>query len=415
MSVVTQSELTRDKALRARAAAVIPGGMYGHLDAGRMPARYPQFFERGQGAHVWDADGNEYVDLMCSWGPVLLGHQHPKVEEAVAAQRAKGDCLNGPGPVMVELAELLVDRVAHADWALFAKNGTDATTTALMVARATTGKRKVLAARGSYHGSAPWCTPRLAGTAPEDRSNIILFEYNDVASITAAAEAAGDDLAAAIVTPFRHDAGFDQELADPEFARALRALCDRSDAVLILDDVRCGLRLADGGSWEPLGVDPDISAWSKAIANGHALSAVLGNDRVRAGAASLFVTGSFWFTAASMAASVATLKAHQEEEAVQRMTRAGALLRHGLESQAADHGLSIRQTGPVQMPFLTFPADQSYERANLFTGTALANGAYLHPTHNWFVSAALTDDDVDRVLQATDRGFQAVSREFGHE
>ncbi len=251
MSVVTQSELTRDKALRARAAAVIPGGMYGHLDAraGCRPATHSSS-SGDEGAHVWDADGNEYVDVMCSWGPVLLGHQHPKVEEAVAAQRAKGDCLNGPGPVMVELAELLVDRVAHADWALFAKNGTDATTTALMVARATTGKRKVLAARGSYHGSAPWCTPRLAGTAPEDRSNIILFEYNDVASLTAAAEAAGDDLAAAIVTPFRHDAGFDQELADPEFARALRALCDRSDAVLVLDDVRCGLRLAEGGSWE---------------------------------------------------------------------------------------------------------------------------------------------------------------------
>jgi glutamate-1-semialdehyde 2,1-aminomutase len=415
MSIVTQSALTRDAELRARAAAVIPGGMYGHLNAGRMPARYPQFFERAEGVHLWDCDGNEYIDVMCSWGPVVLGHHHPMVEQAAAAQRARGDCLNGPGPVMVELAEMLVDRVAHADWAMFAKNGTDATTTALMIARATTGKRKVLAARGSYHGSAPWCTPRLDGTAPEDRSNMILFEYNDIASLTAAADEAGDDLAAAIVTPFRHDAGYDQELVDPDFARALRTLCDRQDAVLILDDIRCGLRLADGGSWEPLGVDPDISTWSKAIANGYPLSAVLGNERVRDGASRLFVTGSFWFAAVSMAAAVATLQAHREQDAVQQMTRAGTLLRQGLAGQAADHGLTVRQTGPVQMPFLTFDADQGYERANLFTATALEHGAYLHPTHNWFLSGAHTDEDIERVLEATDHGFQAVSRTFGHE
>lgn len=413
MSTTVRAVRQRDAALRARAAAVVPGGMYGHLNAARLPASFPQYFERAEGCHLWDVDGNEYVDLMCSWGPVLLGHHHPKVEEAVEAQRRLGDTLNGPAEVMVTLAEMFVDRVAHADWVLFAKNGTDATTVALMVARANTGRSKILAARGSYHGSAPWCTPRLDGTLPADRENIILFEYNDPASFDAAVETAGKEFAGVIVTPFRHDAGFDQELADPDFARHLRAVCDRRDAALILDDVRCGLRLNDGGSWEPLGVAPDLSAWSKALANGHSLSALTGSDSYRDGAERLFVTGSFWMAAVPMAAAVATLRAHREEDAIGRMVRAGTLLRTGLDQQARTYGIAIRQTGPVQMPYLTFVGDEVHERGLVFADVAVAHGAYIHPTHNWFLSAAHSDRDIAMVLEGTDKAFQAVRDQFG--
>src|SRR5580704_15040253 len=162
------TESTADRQLRERARAVIPGGMYGHQAA--PGAGYPQFMRGGRGARVWDVDGREYVDLMCSYGPVVLGHQHPKVEAAAQAQRREADCQNAPSPRMVELAEALTGTVAHADWAMFAKNGTDATTLALMIARAATGRRKILAARGSYHGAAPWCTPRPGGVTAEDRA-----------------------------------------------------------------------------------------------------------------------------------------------------------------------------------------------------------------------------------------------------
>jgi glutamate-1-semialdehyde 2,1-aminomutase len=155
-----------DRRLRERARCVIPGGMYGHQDAGPLPPEYPQFLRGGRGARIWDVDGNEYVDLMCSYGPVVLGHQHPAVQEAAAAQAAMGDCQNGPGEVMVDLAELLVATVQHADWAMLAKNGTDATTMCATIARAQTGRRKILVATGAYHGAAPWCTPRPAGTTP---------------------------------------------------------------------------------------------------------------------------------------------------------------------------------------------------------------------------------------------------------
>lgn len=404
---------TQDAALRERARIVIPGGMYGHQAAGRLPAEYPQFMRGGRGARIWDADGNEYVDLMCSYGPIILGHQHPAVEEAARAQAALGDCQNGPGPVMVELAELLVDTVAHADWAMFAKNGTDATTMCCTIARAQTGRKRILVARGAYHGAAPWCTPRSAGVAPEDRANLGYFTFNDLASVRTAADEADGDLAGILVSPFRHDAGYDQELVSPEFASGLRELCDATGAALILDDVRCGFRLHFGSSWETVGVAPDLSAWSKAIANGHPLAAVLGTGSFRDGAERVFVTGSFWFSAVPMAAAIATIGALRAQDAVGVMERAGTVIRDGILAQAAAWGFDINYTGPAQMPYLTFAGDRQHVLAGEFAAEALRRGAFIHPRHNWFVSAATTDDDIALVLTATDGAFAAIRKRLG--
>ena len=404
---------TADQRLRERARAVIPGGMYGHQSTALLPG-YPQFMRGGRGARIWDVDGNEYVDLMCSYGPVVLGHQHPRVEEAVAAQAALGDCQNAPGPVMVDLAELLVRTVRHADWAMFAKNGTDATTMCCTIARARSGRRKILVASGAYHGAAPWCTPRPAGVTPQDRENLGYYTYNDMESVRQAAAAAGDDLAGILVSPFKHDAGHDQELVDPEFARGLRALCDETGAALILDDVRCGFRLHLGSSWEPVGVDPDLSAWSKAIANGHALAAVLGNDAFRDGARQLFVTGSFWFSAVPMAAAIATITALGEERAVEAMERSGAVLREEILAQAHSWDLAVKYTGPAAMPYLSFAGDDDRRLGDVFAAHALRGGVYLHPRHNWFVSAALTGDDIALAVKATDQAFAAVRKQIGN-
>ncbi|HUB43198.1 MAG TPA: aminotransferase class III-fold pyridoxal phosphate-dependent enzyme [Streptosporangiaceae bacterium] len=397
-----------DEQLRRRARAVIPGGMYGHQSAGPLPPEYPQFMRSGRGARVWDVDGNEYVDLMCSYGPVVLGHQHPAVEAAAAAQADLADCQNGPGPVMVELAELLVSTVQHADWAMFAKNGTDATTICCTIARARTRRSRILVATGAYHGAAPWCTPRLAGVTAEDRANLGHYTFNDLASVTAAAAETGPDLAAIVVSPYKHDAGFDQELVDPAFARGLRELCTQTGAALILDDVRCGFRLHLGSSWEPIGVLPDMSAWSKAIANGHPLAAVLGSGAYADAAASIFVTGSFWFSAAAMAAAIATIGALRDQDAIEVMDRVGTALRAGILAQASARGIDVKYTGPAAMPYLTFAGDRGHQLASTFAAAAIRAGAYLHPRHNWFISAAMTDADLAKVLSATDEAFAAV-------
>jgi glutamate-1-semialdehyde 2,1-aminomutase len=402
-----------DQSLQERARRVVPNGVYGHQSARRLPDGYPQFFARGAGSRVWDVDGNEYVDYICAYGPVVLGHRHAAVEAAVARQEAHGEVFNGPTEQWVALAELLVETIAHADWVWFAKNGGDATTYAVTVARAATGRAKLLRARGAYHGATPWWTPVPAGVTPADTANQLPYVYNDLESVHAAANQAGDDLAAIIVSPFKHDARFDQEDVDPEFARGLREVCDATGAALILDDVRAGFRIDLGGSWEPLGVQPDISCYSKAIANGYPLAAVGAADWLREAAERVYATGSFWFAGVPQAAAVATIETLRESDAIGQMQRVGQLLRDGLEAQAATHGLRIKQTGPVQIPFMTFSADTNFERANAFCLAAVRRGVYFHPWHNWFLSAAHTEDDIRQTLEVGDAAFGVVREQFG--
>lgn len=399
-----------DAMLRARAHQVIPDGLWGHLNAANLPDGYPQFFVSAEGCRLRDADGREFIDFMCGWGPMVLGYRNPVVEEAARRQAALGDAMNGPAPVLVELAETLVGMIPHADWCLFQKNGTDATTACVTVARAATGRRKVLVARGSYHGAAPWCTPSLAGVTAEDRAHLLHFDYNDAASLQAAAEQAKGDLAAVIVTAFRHDMARDLELPDPAFARAAREICDAIGAALILDDVRAGFRLHLGGSWEGIGVRPDLAAYSKAIANGHALAAVTGADRFREGATRIYTTGSFWCGAVSMAAALATLQELRRIDGPARMRAMGEHLRAGLDALAARHGVGIRQSGPAQMPLVLFDDDADSRKGNAFCAAALRAGAYFHPRHNMFLSCAHTEADIDRALEAANEGLAAVAR-----
>lgn len=407
------SERSTDTELVNRSRAVIPGGMYGHQATRLSSSRFPQFFKSAHGGVVVDADGHEYVDLMCSWGPIVLGHRDPVVDEAVRTQMALGDCMNGPSRHLVDVAETFVDLVDDADWVMVAKNGTDATTACLTIARAATSRSVILVAEGSYHGAAPWCTPVLDGTLETDRSAMRYFAYNDIADFDRAVEEAGPDLAGVILTPFRHVEGVDQSLVDPKFARHVRTTCDKSDALLILDDVRCGFRMALGGSWEPLGVRADLSAWSKAIANGYPIAAVTGIDSLRTAASSIFVTGSFWMNATPMAAAVATLRRLEAIDGVTRMRNAGERLCAGLRSQATDAGLRINVSGHPSLPYMTFDTDRRHERIAHFADLALQSGVYLHPRHNWFISCALDDALIDRALDATNRAFKAVARRFG--
>jgi glutamate-1-semialdehyde 2,1-aminomutase len=409
------NSLPNDAALRTRAQRVIPGGMYGHLNVARLPPGYPQFFARAEGATLWDVDGNAYVDFMCAYGPMVLGYGTREVAFAPAAPRALGDVLTGPSERLVELAERLVGMVAHADWALFQRNGTDATTLCVVVARAATKKRKILVARGAYHGSAPWCTPHPTGTTAEDRVHLVHYDYNDVASLLAAAQSVEGDIAGVIASAFRHDYGKDQELPTQAFARAVRTLCDEAGAALILDDVRAGFRLHLGGSWETVGVRPDLAAYSKAIANGYTLAAVTGSDKLRDAAASVFMTGSFWCGAASMAASLKTLEIFERDDSITTMARLGQRFRDGLANQAKANGLVLRQTGPAQMPTVLFADDPDVEKGRLFASEALRGGAWIHPQHNMFLSAAHTDADIDRALQATDGAMTAVRKSFGRD
>lgn len=402
--------MVKDRELRERAHAVIPGGMYGHESTKWLPDEYPQFFSRADGARLWDADGNEYIDYMCAFGPNLLGYNNPGIDAAVAVQQKLGDTLTGPSAVMVEAAEKFVSLVTHADWAMFCKNGSDATSMAVMIARATTGRSKILMAHGTYHGAAFWNTPVKLGTLPEDRAHIVFYDYNDPDSLEAAFREADGDVAGVIATAFRHEVFKDQALPEAEFARAARRLCDEAGALLIVDDVRAGFRVARDCSWSTVGVHPDLSAWGKVIANGQPISALLGSEVARPAAQKIFVTGSFWFSAVPMAAAIATLDVIAGTDYLEHMQTVGRALRDGLQQQASSYGFTLRQTGPVQMPQILFEEDPDFRLGFCWVAEALERGIYLHPFHNMFVCAAHAEGDVRKTLEATDGAFEALKK-----
>jgi glutamate-1-semialdehyde 2,1-aminomutase len=397
-----------DRALRERAHKVIPNGMYGHQSVAMLPDDYPQFFSRASGAYLWDTDGNRYIDYLCAYGPNVFGYGHSEINQAYIDQLQLGDTMTGPGAVMVELAEAMTAQVSHADWAMFCKNGTDATTIALMVARQHTRKSTILRATGSYHGAAPWCTPLKNGVTEGDRAHQLFYNYNDTSSLEAAVQQAGTDLAAIFATPFKHDTFVDQQLPSPEYARRVRELCDERGALLVVDDVRAGFRLARDSSWSLVGVRPDLSTWGKAIANGHPLSAVLGSENFREAAAALYVTGSYWFSAAAMAASLATLRLIRESDYLERTIALGTRLRDGLNEVASRHGFHVNQTGPAQMPLITFADDPGFAASYAWHNAILRRGVYLHPWHNMFLCAAMTEADIDHTLQSADDAFKVI-------
>ncbi len=401
---------TRDKELRARAELVIPGGMYGHESTMLMPDVFPQFFSRAKGARLWDADGNGYIDYMCAYGPNLLGYGFEPVEKAAAAQQALGDTMTGPSEIMVQLAEDFVGMIGHADWAMFCKNGTDATSMAMVIARAHSGRRTILCAKGAYHGAAPWCTPITPGVLPEDRAHIVYYDYNDAESLGSAFRAHENDVAGVFATPFRHEVFSDQFDPDPEYARAARELCDRSGALLIIDEVRAGFRLARDCSWSKIGVEPDLSTWGKCFANGYPISAVLGSNIARVAAKAIFVTGSFWFQATPMAAAIETLRQIRETDYLERIEAAGRRLREGLQQQAASHGFGLRQTGPVSMPQILFEDDPDFRIGYGWVSACLKRGVYFSPYHNMFLSSQHTDEDLQATLNATDEAFTELKR-----
>lgn len=400
--------MTNDQALRQRALEVIPNGMYGHENAAWLPDGFPQFFTRASGTRLWDTDGKEYIDFLCAYGPNLFGYNEPSLTRAALAQLELGDTMTGPGPVMVELAEKFVDAVEHATWTIFCKNGTDATTMALMCARAHKGRKKILVAKGAYHGAAPWCGVSPEGLTAEDRVNMIPFEYNNAESLKQTLEAHAGEVAAVFATPFRHEVFEDQIEPSPDYARRTRELCDEFDTLLVIDEVRTGFRLARGCSWEAFGVRPDLSTWGKALGNGYPISALAGSENLREAAKKIFVTGSYWFSAVPMAAAVQSLHLVKTTDYLERTLHLGKTLRDGLAEQAARHGFDLRQTGPVQMPQMLFADDKDQVIGRKWTLEVVRRGVYLHPFHNMFLNAAMTDKDIELTLEATESAFNAL-------
>lgn len=397
----------------ARAVKVIPGGVPGHLGPSEgvfIPrSDFPLFSQRAEGTRFWDLDGNEFIDYMCGYGPNVLGYGDRRVAAAAEAQATLEDVVSVPSSVMVDLAELLVDTVASADWAFFAKNGGDTTTLAVMAARAATGRRRIIFIEGYYHGVAPW-TQKLdyPGVLDTDVQGNIEVPWNDLEAMRRVFSEHRGEIAALIAQPYRHGNFFDNELPEPGYWQAVRKLCDEHGVVLICDDVRAGWRLDLAGSDHFYGFEADLICFCKAIANGYNVSALCGKESLRDAVSSITYTGSYWMSAVPFAAAIANITTLKEIDAPQLFRELGTSLTAGLVDVARSHDYTLVASGEPALFYLRLADDDSLMLHQRWIAECVKRGAFLSSHHNHFINAALTPADIARTLEIADEAFRAL-------
>jgi glutamate-1-semialdehyde 2,1-aminomutase len=405
----------KSKELFRRSARVIPQGINGHLTpVFTVPGSYPYFGTKAKGCRFWDVDGNEYIDFMCAYGPMILGYANNKVDRAFTAQAKNGICTTIASELTVKLAERIVGLIDFADWVIFAKNGADTTSIAIVLARGFTGRKKIILAEEGYHGSQPWAGTNFTGVVPADRADIIMMPWGDIDSFKHIVEQHRDQIAGVMLTPYHHPVFDDQRLPDEGYWTEMRLLCDKYGIVLIIDDVRAGWRLDIKGSAHYFDFRPDLACYSKAMANGYPISAIVGSEKMKITASKVYAAGTYWFNSAEMAAALACIDEMERIDAVSIIHGLGEMLIHGLKDSANSHGLQITISGPPAMPFMRFSNETNFMRSQLFCGECSKGGVFFHPHHNWFLSTAHTKKDIDQALVVADTAFKKVKKTFGN-
>jgi glutamate-1-semialdehyde aminotransferase len=396
-------DLRKSKELLARASAV-DATMADPRYVWLVDGEYPLYGERGRGARIRDVDGNDYLDFFLGSGTVVLGHADPEVSAAVSREIADGFAITVRKTVQVRLAELLTEVIPGAERVLMLKTGSEATSAAVRLSRAVTGRDRVI--RWGYNGWHDWCASSPGGIPSCARDLVDTFAYNDPAALDRAFRQHPGDVACLLMMPF--------ELDPPQdgFLEEARRIAHRHGALFVLDEVRSGFRVALGGAQQRYGVRSDLAVFSKALANGYPISVVTGSAEILGRLREVHIGSTYANNGAEMAAAVATVTRLRDTTALADIETLGSLLQAGLRAQIDRSGLPCVVTGVPQMPFLRFTARDIKVRTRMiraFYTETIRLGVLLHPYHHWYVCAAMTADDIDEALDATAAGFAAAA------
>lgn len=406
-------QYSKSKELFQRAAKVIPGGIYGHLGPANgcfIPTEaFPYYADHAEGAYFWDVDGNRFIDYMCAYGPNILGYNDPDVDRAAIEQAKKSNCVVAPSSVMIDFAEELVNTVAMADWAFFAKNGGDVTSLAIMTARAATNRKKTILVRGNYHGVAPWTQgPGCGGVLAEELSNNLYVDWNDYDQVERLVKQYPDEIACFISTPYWHGNFVENQLPAREYWHKIRKLCTEYGIVLAIDDVRCGFRLDMEGSDHYFGFKADLMCFCKALANGWNVSALCGTEKLRDAINNVFFTGSYWMSAIPFAAGIATLRKMKKMGGPVMLMEYGKRLTTELVKLASSHGFELVVSGAPSMWYMRLADDPSLRLHQKWVAECVKRGVYFTNHHNHFVNYAMRDKELSFTLEVANEAFKVV-------
>jgi glutamate-1-semialdehyde 2,1-aminomutase len=431
--------MSRNQALFERAQRTIPGGVNSPVRAFRSVGGTPRFITRAQGPYFWDADGQRYIDYIGSWGPMIVGHVHPAVLTAVQNVLVNGFSFGAPTEGEIEIAEEICRLMPAIEQVRMVSSGTEATMSALRLARGYTGRSRIIKFEGCYHGHADsllvkagsglltFGNPTSAGVPPEVAQFTTVLEYNNLAALHEAFAALGDEIAAVIVEPVAGNMNLIK--ADPEFLQAMRALCTQHGAVLIFDEVMCGFRVALGGAQALYAIQPDLSCLGKIIGGGMPAAAFGGRRDIMAHLAPLggvYQAGTLSGNPVAVAAGLATLKLIQEPGFYERLATRTAQLTTGLTqaAQAAGVPFSADSIGGMFGLYFSTRVPQRFAEVsacdialfNTFFHAMLDAGVYFAPSayEAGFVSSAHDDAVIAETLAAARQAFSALARAPAH-
>ena len=416
-----------------RAKKIIPGGVNSPVRAFRSVGGTPFFTKKASGCHLTTADDQQLLDYVCTWGPAIHGHDHPKVREAIASALNRGTSFGTPGPDEVEMAELIVDIVPSVQKVRMCNSGTEATMSSIRLARGFTGKSKIIKFAGCYHGhvdsllvkagsgALTFGNPDSAGIPESFAKETIVLPYNDLPAVELAFSQTEEGIAAIIVEPYPANCGF--ILPDEGYLEGLRALCSKHHSVLIFDEVMTGFRVGLGGVQERTGVTPDLTAMGKIIGGGLPVGAFGGKAEIMDHLAPLgpvYQAGTLSGNPLAMAAGIASLKLLRESMPYEKLEQRGSQLAQGVAEIAREHSipLQVPQVGSMYCLFFSENPVCNYEDAlssdaeifkKLFQH-CLKNGVYLPPSayETCFISAAHSSDNISMTLDC----FQSAFRSF---
>ena len=415
--------LDKSMAMFADAQRLSPGGVMGiRRPYNFVQGEYPIFLERGYGGHIVDVDGNDYIDMLCAYGPIILGYEEKEINEAVVGQMAKGFCFSLVQSVQNQLEERITKLVPCAEQVILVKTGSDATTLAVRIARGCTDRKVIL--RCGYHGWHDWCV-EVHGGVPEDFTSLTVeFEYGKLDELEEKLEQYKGQVAGIIVTPVGHPNAHPVVPPPAGYLEGVRKLATKHGAVLIFDEVRTGFRVSMGGAQERYGVTPDLGTFGKALANGYAISAVAGKrEFMQVAEKKVFVSSTFFPNSLEMVAAMKCLDILEREKVPDSIWARGTVFLERLRKIVADSKVPCTVSGIPPMPYLTFdqaasegpgtPGEKVYKaRREYFYTQTIRRGLFVQPFHHWYIAHRHTDADLEKALAAIAESLELTAKKF---
>jgi glutamate-1-semialdehyde aminotransferase len=358
----------------------------------------PSFAARGRGARFWDVDGNEYLDYLLGYGPIVLGHCDPQVNEAVRRQMEEGTVFSIEHPLEIELAETLIQIIPCAEMVMYFVGGSSATMGAIRCARAHTGREKII--RCGYHGWLDWCVPDNPGVPKFNREVSLAVPYNDLPALRKLLETMPGQVAGVLVESVQDNG------PSPDYFAGVRRLCDEHGVVFILDEIKTGLRFGLEGAGPRFGAQPDLATFGKAMCNGYPGAVVVGKRSILERRTDTHMAATFHGDLLSVVAALTTIRVLKEQDGIGHFWRLGRRLMDGLNRVAREQELPIKFVGFAPMPVLK-PTDETDpvpcpkelrdEVLKQFCAGLQRRGVFATP-HPWFLSLAHTEQDIDKTI-----------------